>query len=154
MAKIVKRKGEDAEVCGACHLRLSTKTEREKTGEIHWCCVWMGPEGQCKVRAVYASGPYCAWHYECHSLGYHGQDFQEFDAWVTDRCKLYPRSPWTRYTVACLWERTLGHLTPYALNQGFMAMDGGSNRMLLRTENLKRVREMITQLSEEKGLPF
>src|SRR3990172_79960 len=132
----IRRRKPDSAVCEVCGRPESYYREWSATP---WCCIWRGEYGQCRIPADFASGPVCAWHYDCRRFNYHGQDFQEFETWLNERTKAYPYDTWHRCVTESLWDAAKGvrdlQMKPECTPQR------EENRMFPRAENLRRLRE-------------
>src|SRR3972149_1387297 len=63
----IKRRKPDSAICEVCGKPESHYREYNAT---HWCCAWRGGYGQCRIPADFATGPVCAWHYDCRRFHY------------------------------------------------------------------------------------
>ena len=147
----IKRRKPDSAICEVCGKPESHYREYNAT---HWCCAWRGEYGQCRIPADFATGPVCAWHYDCRRFHYHGQDFEEFESWLHERTKAFPYDTWHHCVTQSLWDAAQGISDPVMRAEYVPQLE--ENRWLPIGENLRRVQAMIQSLSEEKRMevPF
>ena len=143
----IRRRKPDSAVCEVCGRPESYYRECSAT---HWCCTWRGEYGQCRIPADFATGPVCAWHYDCKRFNYHGQDFPEFERWLDDRTKAYPYDTWHHCVTQNLWDAAQGISDPVMRDEFIPQKE--QNTMLPRHENIRRLRELIDSLSEDKRM--